>query len=251
MSRAGNFSARAARLCARLHSLPTTVNDSRDSPSPSPGPGRSDTAILLVRHGETVWNRAGRVQGWRDSPLTELGAAQARALAERLADERVEKLISSDLGRARETAGPIAGRLALAIELDPGLRERNYGIFEGRTYAEIERDDPEAYGFLARRDVAYVIPAGESGVGFAARVLEALERIATLHAGHRVAVVTHGGVLGVLYRHAVRLPSDAQRDYALANASINHVRFGSGRWMIEQWGDVAHLGNVAADDPIE
>lgn len=227
------------------------MNDSRDIASPSPVSNRSDTAILLIRHGETVWNRTGRVQGWRDSPLTELGAAQARSLADRLAGERVERLLSSDLGRARATAAPIANRLELAIELDPSLRERNYGIFEGRTYLEIERDHPEHYAFLARRDLAYVIPEGESGAGFAGRVLEALERIAAAHAGRRIAVVTHGGVLGVFYRHAARLSPDAQRDYALANASVNHVRFGSGRWVIERWGDVAHLASAAADDPIE
>jgi probable phosphoglycerate mutase len=166
--------------------------------------GRSDTAILLIRHGETLWNRAGRVQGWQDSPLTDAGSAQAEALAERLSGVWIEQLIASDLGRARQTAAPIATRLGIAIECDPGLRERNYGIFEGRTYAEIERDDPEAHAYLARRDSAYVIPGGESGTAFSARVLGALERIAVAHVGHRIAVVAHGGVLGVLYRHAAQ-----------------------------------------------
>jgi 2,3-bisphosphoglycerate-dependent phosphoglycerate mutase len=212
---------------------------------------RSHTAILLIRHGETHWNRSGRVQGWRDSPLTDVGVAQARALAERFAGDPVERLVSSDLGRARETAAPIAERLGIAIEFDAGLRERNYGIFEGRSYGDIEREYPEAYAWLARRDPAYVIPGGESGDGFGARVLGALERIAGAHRGQRVAVVTHGGVLGVLYRHAANLAHDSPREYLLANASVNHVRFGSGRWVIEQWGDIAHLGQEAADDPLD
>jgi 2,3-bisphosphoglycerate-dependent phosphoglycerate mutase len=211
---------------------------------------RPDTPILLIRHGETLWNRAGRVQGWQDSPLTDIGCAQAEALAERLSGERIERLIASDLGRARQTAAPIASRLGIAIECDSGLRERNYGIFEGRTYADIERDDPEAYAYLARRDPAYVIPGGESGTAFSIRVLNALERIAGAHAGHRIAVVAHGGVLGVLYRHAAQQMPGAQGDYSLANASVNHVRFGEGRWTIEQWGDVAHLAQDSADDPI-
>lgn len=212
---------------------------------------RPDTAILLIRHGETLWNRAGRVQGWQDSPLTDIGCAQAEALAERLSGERIERLIASDLGRARQTAAPIASRLRIAIECDSGLRERNYGIFEGRTYAEIEREDPEAYAYLARRDPAYAIPGGESGAAFSSRVLGALERIAGAHAGHRIAVVAHGGVLGVLYRHAAEQTPGAQGDHSLANASVNHVRFGAGRWTIERWGDVAHLAHDAADDPIE
>jgi 2,3-bisphosphoglycerate-dependent phosphoglycerate mutase len=212
---------------------------------------RSDTAILLIRHGETIWNRAGRVQGWQDSPLTDSGGAQAEALAERLSGERIERLIASDLGRARQTAAPIASRLGIAIEFDPGLRERNYGIFEGRTYAEIERQDPAAYAYLARRDPAYAIPGGESGAAFGIRVIGALERIAGAHAGHRIAVVSHGGVLGALYRHAAPQSPGARGDYSLANASVNHVRYGAGRWTIEHWGDVTHLAQDAADDPIE
>jgi len=214
----------------------------------------SNTSILLIRHGETTWNRSGRVQGWRDSPLSELGVAQAQALGDRFAGERIDRLISSDLGRAQDTAAPIARGLGIAIELDPEIRERNYGIFEGRTYVEIERDHPEAYAFLARRDPEYVIPEGESGAGFGRRVLRALERIATAHQGNRIAVVTHGGVLGVLFRHATRVSTvspDSRRDYSLANASINHVRFGAGRWVIERWGDVTHLAQDAADDPVD
>lgn len=183
--------------------------------------------------------------------MTEIGVAQAQALAERFAGDRVERLISSDLGRARETAAPIAGQLGIAIEFDAGLRERSYGIFEGRTYGEIERDHPEAYAFLARRDPAYVIPGGESGEAFGVRVLAALARIATAHAGTRIAVVAHGGVLGVLHRDATKSAPESRRDYALANASVNHIRFASGRWVIERWGDVGHLAHDTADDPID
>lgn len=187
--------------------------------------------------------------------MSKAGLAQANALADRfaeeLAEERIERLVSSDLGRARQTARPIAARLGIPIELVPGLRERNYGIFEGLTYGEIERDYPEEYASLTRRDPAYVIPGGESGGGFRTRVLDALERVASTHAETRVAVVTHGGVLGVLYRCAMKLPVDAERSYSLANASINRVRFAFGSWVIERWGDVTHLADVAADDPVD
>jgi probable phosphoglycerate mutase len=211
----------------------------------------SDTPILLIRHGETVWNRSGRVQGWQDSPLSAAGRAQAQALAARLAVDRVERLISSDLGRAQETARPIAARLGIPVELDPALRERNYGIFEGRTHVEIERDHPTEYATFIGRDPTYAIPGGESADEFAARVLPALERIAATCAGGRVAVVTHGGVLGVVYRHAMKVPADAERGYTLANASVNHVRFGAGEWFIERWGDLAHLADAVADDPVD
>jgi 2,3-bisphosphoglycerate-dependent phosphoglycerate mutase len=211
----------------------------------------SETPILLIRHGETVWNRSGRVQGWQDSPLSAAGVAQAQALAGRFAGDRIERLISSDLGRAQETARPIAARLRIPVELDAALRERNYGIFEGRTHDEIERDHPAEYASFIGRDPAYVIPGGESADEFAARVLPALQRIAAARRVGRVAIVTHGGVLGVVYRHAMKVPADAERGYSLANASVNYVRFGSGKWLIERWGDVAHLADVAADDPVD
>ncbi|MCL4799691.1 MAG: phosphoglycerate mutase family protein [Burkholderiales bacterium] len=210
-----------------------------------------DTLLLLVRHGETRWNAEGRVQGWLDSPLTSAGVAQARMLAARLADEPVDRIFASDLGRARETAAAIAARLALAVELEPGLRERAYGVLEGCTWAEAEALHPEAYARVAARDHEYVVPGGESAAAFGARVLRALERIAAAHAGKRVVVVAHGGVLGVAYRRAAGLPADAPRTYALANASLNHLRFAGGRLSVERWGDVAHLAVDAADDPTE
>ena len=248
MSRAGNFAAARILVRSRPRSPPTPVTDFRDSPASLI---HSETVILLIRHGETVWNRSGRVQGWADSRLTEAGVAQARALAERLGGDRLEGLISSDLGRARGTAAPIAGRLGIPIELDPALRERHYGILEGRTLGEIERDHPEAYASLARRDPGYVIPGGESGAAFGERVLRALERVASAHAGKRIAVVTHGGVLSALYRHATPPGSSARRAAPPANASVNHVRFGSGRWLIERWDDVAHLPRDTAGDPVD
>jgi len=207
------------------------------------------TSLLLIRHGETRWNREGRVQGWLDSPLTDAGMAQARLLAACLALARPDRLYASDLGRARETASPIAARLGLEVTLEPALRERAYGVLEGCTWAEAERGHPEAYARVAARDAAYVVPGGESAEAFHARVIAAVERIAAAHAGECVAIVAHGGVLGVLYRHAAGLPLDAPRTYALANASVNVLRHADGRLTIERWGDVAHLANAPEDDP--
>src|SRR5918912_404825 len=96
--------------------------------------------LLLIRHGETTWNRQGRIQGHRDSPLTERGLAQARAAAARLARERIDALYSSDLVRAQETAHHVAAATALRVRLDEALRERAFGMLEGKTWDEIERD---------------------------------------------------------------------------------------------------------------
>jgi probable phosphoglycerate mutase len=202
----------------------------------------AEVRVILIRHGETEWNREGRVQGYHaDSPLTEAGRGQARALAERFARERVDALYASDTGRARRTASPIGAATGLRVIHDAALRERNYGGFEGHTFAEVERDFPEEYERFCTRDPNYVPPGGESATQFRDRVMAAFERIVAETSGRRVAVVTHGGVLGIVYRHAMDVPLEARRGYTLANASLNQFRYAAGRWLLETWGDVAHL----------
>jgi probable phosphoglycerate mutase len=206
------------------------------------------TSFLLLRHGETVWNRAGLLQGWQDSPLSDAGRAQATALAARLADERIDFLVASDLGRARETAAPIAARLALEPVLEAGLRERAYGALEGLTWAEIERTHPAAYARIVARDADYVVPGGESATQFRDRVVGALARLARAHPGASIAVVTHGGVLGVVYRWARDIPLELPRTFAIPNGGVNRVRIERRRWSIDAWADTAHLPAGALDD---
>src|SRR6266540_7153822 len=149
--------------------------------------------FLLIRHGETAWNREGRIQGQRDSALTARGIAQARAAAARVAAERPDVLYSSDLGRAGETARHVSEATDLAVRLEPGLRERRYGIFEGKTWPEIKRDHPDDFARHAARDPDHLVPGGESPNQFRVRVLGTLDRIAREAAAKRIAVVAHGG----------------------------------------------------------
>ena len=135
--------------------------------------------LLLVRHGETDWNAEGRLQGYTDRPLNDYGRRQSQALAERLAGDEIAAIYASDLARARETAEIVGARLGLAVMLEPGLRERNWGSWEGLTGPERDR-------------VEYV---GEAPEEHAARVIAAVQAIAERHQGGRVVVVTHGGSL--------------------------------------------------------
>jgi broad specificity phosphatase PhoE len=136
------------------------------------------TALLLVRHGETDWNADGRLQGQTDRPLSDFGRRQARRLADELEGEELEAIYSSDLVRARETAEIVGERLGLPVVLDPDLREKDWGTWEGLT--AVERDRVEF--------------AGESTETHQERMLRALRRIAERHPGDgRVLVVTHGG----------------------------------------------------------
>ena len=135
------------------------------------------TTLLLVRHGETDWNAVGRLQGHTDRPLRDYGRRQARQLADELAEEEVEAIYASDLARARETAEIAGKRLGLPVVLDPDLREKDWGTWEGLT--PVERDRVEF--------------VGESTEAHQERILRALRRIAKRHPGGRVLVVTHGG----------------------------------------------------------
>lgn len=202
------------------------------------------THVLLVRHGETEWNRAGRVQGMMDSVLSERGRAQAAAVASALSHETIDAIYSSDAGRARETADALARSTGLPVQTDPRLRERSYGVLESLTWAEIERDHPEAFVRVNARDPAYAPPGGESPIAFRDRVIPALTAIARASEGQRIVVITHGGVVGVMYRLALEMSIDEKRRYALFNASINRFRFVDARWQLDVWGDVSHLDGL-------
>jgi probable phosphoglycerate mutase len=206
------------------------------------------TTFLLVRHGETEWNAQGRLQGWRDSRLTEQGRAQAAALAERLAAERVDALVSSDLGRALATAAPIAARLGLEVIREPGLRERSYGVLEGMTWAEAQAAHLELYLRLNARDQEFPVPEGETGRCFRDRVIAAFERLAARHGAAHLVAVTHGGVLGIAYRHANRIALEMPRTFVVPNAGVSRLRVEGRRWTIEAWGATDHLSAPALDD---
>jgi broad specificity phosphatase PhoE len=156
--------------------------------------------LLIVRHGESEWNAAGRWQGWADPPLTPAGEDQARAAVGPLRDQGLEAVVASDLQRARRTAELLAEGLGLgAVEIDEGLRERNVGEFSGLTRDEIEARWP---GVLAewRSGRVQQAPGGE-GPEFLDRVLAALDRVAHAHRGRKVLVVAHGGLIRTVHRH--------------------------------------------------
>lgn len=203
------------------------------------------TRLVVVRHGETHWNVASRIQGHADSPLTAAGEAQAAAIAARLATERFDRLVSSDLGRALATARAIAGRTGHAVVADARLRERNYGVAEGLTYGEIGVHYPEVFSRVRDTDPDYVVPGGESRRQLFERVRDAFESLAREHDGLRVAVVCHGGVLAALYRHVRAIPVSAPQAIPIPNASYNALVFESGAWTVEAWADTAHLEATA------
>jgi probable phosphoglycerate mutase len=208
----------------------------------------SEARVVVVRHGETQWNAEMRFQGYSDSPLTAIGLAQAEALAARLATEKFDAIYSSDLGRVRQTIAPLIARTGQDVQFSADLRERCYGMLEGKTLPELEAEFPGELANYRGRDPRSVPPGGESMEQFHNRIVATLERIAGENLGRKIAVVAHGGVLSALYRHANGMPLNAARSYTLNNASINRFRFAKKRWVVDLWGDVSHLsGDVLSD----
>ena len=185
-----------------------------------PGNGQDDkTTLILLRHGETEWNSSGRWQGQdANTQLTERGREQARIVSKRLSAYPITAIYSSDLMRACQTAAPLAGRKGLALRVDPGLRERGFGEFEGLSFVEIEQRWPEQAAAWRRRDPDFGARGGEVLRDFRSRVVTAVTRLAMAHRGQSIALVTHGGVLDLLYREATRLAR-------LSQPTVAFVRF--------------------------
>ena len=206
------------------------------------------TTLLAIRHGETVWNAEKRYQGHGDSPLTETGRKQVTALGRRLKRIRFDNLISSDLGRARETASIVADFTGHPVEIDSRLRERNYGVLEGLTLNEIKPRHADVLNQLDNNDPDYIIPEGESHRQHYRRNVGFLEDILTKRTGAIIALVAHGGVLDSIFRYVASLPLDQPRCFITTNASltiISHGKyFGTPRWVMELWGDTGHLDGI-------
>ncbi|MEC5163849.1 2,3-bisphosphoglycerate-dependent phosphoglycerate mutase [Janthinobacterium sp. CG_23.3] len=210
------------------------------------------TTILLIRHGETAWNAARRLQGHTDIDLNDEGMRQAEALGEALAGAPLAAVVSSDLRRARQTAAAVAGQHGLALQADCLLRERCYGAFEGMLYADIAERYPLEYAEWQARHIDAVMPAGErvaeSFRQFYRRAVDGVERWAARYPGQTIAVVAHGGVLECAYRAAVGMSLDSPRDFQVKNASVNRFAFAAGKLTLTQWGDVEHLSAGAIDE---
>ena len=165
-----------------------------------------------------------------------------------MAKMEFDTLISSDLGRAQETASIIADYTGHAVETDNRLRERNYGVLEGLTVPEINARHPEVMERLDANDPDYIIPEGESHRQHYKRNVAAIEELQSVKSGGRVAIVVHGGVLDSLFRYVACLPLNQPRCFITTNASltiITHgIYYGTLRWVIETWGDTAHLGGI-------
>jgi probable phosphoglycerate mutase len=195
--------------------------------------------LTIIRHGETEWNKIGKQQGQLNSDLSENGIKQALAIKNYISDE-YSFIISSDLGRAIQTAEIIAERYNYKIFLNPGLRERHLGIIQGLTMNEFKDKYPEEYNNFNSNNPDYIIPGGESAKQRYTRAINALNKIVNENNGKNLLIVTHGGILDSLFRYVLNLPINQKRSFSLINGSINKFSFEK-YWMLESWGEISHL----------
>ena len=200
------------------------------------------TRLIVLRHGETAWNVDTRIQGQLDIGLNATGARQAQQLGAALADETVAAVYASDLSRAWDTARAVAASLGLEVVAEPRLRERAFGHFEGRTFADIEANSPDEARRWRTRDPEFAPEGGESLIVFRQRVTAVAAELAARHPGDQVVLVAHGGVMDVLYRAATGQELQAPRTWHLGNAAINRLLWTPQGFSLVGWGDTAHLG---------
>ena len=206
------------------------------------------TTFILTRHGETEWNIQKRFQGRCDSPLTQQGREQGRALGLRMQRVQFDAIFASDSGRAKETASIIADFSGHRVQTDSRLRERHYGILEGLTLPEIEAQHADILNRLNTNDPDFIIPEGESHRRHYLRNVEFLEEKLDENAGKTLLLVAHGGVLDNFFRFVAGLSLDRPRCFTTFNAGLCTIKYGdfygSKRWVIETWGDLAHLSDT-------
>lgn len=207
------------------------------------------TELLFIRHGETDWNRQQRFQGQIDVPLNAAGALQAARLAERLAADPHDAFFTSDLQRARQTAAPLAAAWGRPTVDLPGLREQHFGVLEGLDVPTIKARHPDLWARWLEHEGDFALPGGESLRQFHRRVLDTVRALAEAHAGARLALMTHGGVLDMLWRTALGEPIAGLRRCEIPNTGLNRLRWKDGTLEIEVWADASHLEGLPPPAP--
>lgn len=189
--------------------------------------GHDTTRLVLVRHGETDWNRDSRIQGWAPSSLTERGREQARALGEHLSDSYdFDRLVASDLRRTRETTALLRDQgVQPAPTFDRAWRERNFGVYQGLTKTEIFEEYPQFAATTGVSAVKETPENGESLLDVRERVLAGWEQLVADAGGETALVVTHGGPLYIVLGHARGQDTlTAITDHSQHNCAVNELR---------------------------
>ena len=194
------------------------------------------TELVLIRHGETDWNREARWQGQSDVPLNSTGIRQAQVAAEGLRGTKLEAIYTSDLQRARQTAEAVAAATGAYVRQDRRLREIGLGAWEGMNFDEIHRRDGEALDLFRADPVNSRAPGGESVPEVRRRVLACLQDILRAFPQGSVAVVSHGLALAVVKVLLRGLPLKTVWQHEAANAAVEVIQASPGSYVDVQGG---------------
>ncbi len=192
------------------------------------------TRIILIRHGQTDWNLAGKFQGQQDIPLNEEGTKQAAAVARYLAEEKIDIIYSSDLQRALTTARKIAGyQQNIRIKTLPGLREINFGQWEGLTYQDIQQNYPDRFKKWYENPGDTAPPGGEGIIDFQKRVVDQLKDISRQSEGKNIVVVAHGGTIKIFLTHILKMPVNLYWKLEIDHCRITIVKYYHGEFTLK------------------
>lgn len=203
--------------------------------------------LIIVRHGETMANKTGLLQGQTECPLNDNGRAQARAAAERLKDVHFDAAYASNLSRAWETAEIITAlHPGLELQKAEALREWFLGDLENRMQPELLKLYPEQMAAFRRECAAINIPNGESLADVQGRVSAFLEKLADDNPGKTILLVTHGGILQRIFRMAVGVTAPGNYVSLTMNTSISTVfrHVEDKAWQLITWNSIDHLQNL-------
>jgi probable phosphoglycerate mutase len=208
------------------------------------------TRFCLVRHGETDWNAARRLQGHTDIDLNARGLMQAKQMAHALKriNLQFDVLYTSDLQRAAKTAQAIEVLFKTSAISNAALRERHLGALQGLTTDEAPIREPDLWKLHLSRNITEDLRDGESIQQFAERIRTALEKIRAQHSGKTILLVSHGGTLDMMYRIASNQPLDTERVVSVPNASLNWISHDGLTWKVDGWADTSHLEDLALDN---
>ena len=208
------------------------------------------TRFCLVRHGETDWNAARRLQGHTDIDLNARGLAQADQMARALKkiNLQFDVLYTSDLQRAAKTALAIEQLFNTAAIRNIQLRERHLGALQGLTTDEAPIREPDLWKSHLSRNTEENLRNGESIQQFSERIKRALEKIRTDHSGKTILLVSHGGALDMMYRVASNQALDAEKAVTVPNASLNWISHDGHSWKVDSWAYTSHLDDLALDN---
>lgn len=202
--------------------------------------------LYIVRHGETVWNREGRIQGHTDVGLSERGLEQARLLAQRLEPVALDAAYASDLSRASDTAAAVLQGRGIPLYPTPRLREYHKGAFEGLTEAELRSRYPSEYPGYVAKDLDYAPEGGESTRGVSDRMAAVINEIKERHLGDSVLVVGHGGSLRAAMMALLGMSMDANWRFVFGNCTLTIVDTYHDNAVLRLFNDGSHLAGMDA-----